>query len=100
MSNIFKNSLLKILIILLTISSSSYALKKEDIKTQMENKIDKVLLVLKDKSLSKEEMKKEVINIVDDTFDFDLMEKIALGKDAWNSIDEANQKLNHQQNKI
>ena len=92
MSNIFKNSLLKILIILLTISSSSYALKKEDIKTQMENKIDKVLLVLKDKSLSKEEMKKEVITIVDDTFDFDLMAKIALGKDAWNSIDEAKQK--------
>ena len=73
-------------------SSSSYALKKEDIKTQMENKIDKVLLVLKDKSLSKEEMKKEVITIVDDTFDFDLMAKIALGKDAWNSIDEAKQK--------
>ena len=92
MSNIFKNNLLKILIILLTISSSSYALKKEDIKTQMENKIDKVLLVLKDKSLSKEEMKKEVITIVDDTFDFDLMAKIALGKDAWNSIDEAKQK--------
>ncbi len=37
----------------------------------MENKIDKVLLVLKDKSLSKEEMKREVITIVDDTFDFD-----------------------------
>ena len=92
MSNIFKNSLLKLLIILLTISSSSYAIQKEDIKTQMENKIDKVLLVLKDKSLSKEEMKKEVITIVDDTFDFDLMAKIALGKDAWNSIDEAKQK--------
>lgn len=53
MSNIFKNSLLKILIILLTISSSSYALKKEDIKTQMENKIDKVLLVLKEKACQK-----------------------------------------------
>ncbi|OQR40632.1 hypothetical protein AS859_10550, partial [Aliarcobacter cryaerophilus] len=92
MSNIFKDSLLKILIILLTISSSSYAIQKEDIKTQMENKIDKVLLVLKDKTLSKEEMKKEVITIVDDTFDFDLMAKIALGKDAWNSIDEAKQK--------
>ena len=92
MSNIFKNNLLKILIILLTISSSSYAIQKEDIKTQMENKIDKVLLVLKDKTLSKEEMKKEVITIVDDTFDFDLMAKIAIGKDAWNSIDEAKQK--------
>ena len=50
MSNIFKNNLLKILIILLTISSSSYAIQKEDIKTQMENKIDKAMLVLKDKS--------------------------------------------------
>lgn len=32
MSNIFKNNLLKILIILLTISSSSYALKKRGYK--------------------------------------------------------------------
>ena len=43
MSNIFKNNLLKILIILLTISSSSYALKKEDIKTQMENTKDTII---------------------------------------------------------
>ena len=33
---------------------------KRGYKTQMENKIDKVLLVLKDKSLSKEEMKKKL----------------------------------------
>ena len=37
---------------------------KRDIKTQMENKIDKVLLVLKDKSLSKEEMKKKKLSLL------------------------------------
>ena len=42
--------------------------------------------------MSKRRKKKEVITIVDDTFDFDLMAKIALGKDAWNSIDEAKKK--------
>lgn len=75
-----KNSLLKISILLNILFSNSHALKKDEIEKEMANRIDNVLLVLKKKDLSKEEKKKEVINIVDDTFDFELMAKIALGK--------------------
>lgn len=87
-----KNSLLKISILLTILFSNSHALKKDEIEKEMANRIDNVLLVLKKKDLSKEEKKKEVINIVDDTFDFELMAKIALGKNTWASISEEKQK--------
>ena len=87
-----KNSLLKISILLTILFSNSHALKKDEIEKEMANRIDNVLLVLKNKDLSKEEKKKEVINIVDDTFDFELMAKIALGKNTWASISEEKQK--------
>ena len=87
-----KNSLLKISILLNILFSNSHALKKDEIEKEMANRIDNVLLVLKNKDLSKEEKKKEVINIVDDTFDFELMAEIALGKNTWASISEEKQK--------
>jgi phospholipid transport system substrate-binding protein len=87
-----KNSLLKISMLLTILFSNSHALKKDEIEKEMANRIDNVLLVLKNKDLSKEEKKKEVINIVDDTFDFELMAKIALGKNTWASISEKKQK--------
>lgn len=86
-----KNSLLRLLLLLLVMFSSAYALQKDEIKSEMAKKIDAVLVVLKDNNIAMEEKKKEIINIVNDTFDFDLMAKIALGKDAWNSIDGAKQ---------
>lgn len=39
-----------------------------------------------------EDKKKEIINIVNDTFDFKLMARIALGSEAWNSLDIEKQK--------
>lgn len=88
----FKSNLLKITIILTILLTNSYALKKEEIQSEMAERIDNVLVVLKNKSLSKEEKKNQVISIVNDTFDFELMAKIALGKEAWANLDEEKQK--------
>jgi phospholipid transport system substrate-binding protein len=87
----FQNNFLKISILFILLFTNSFALKKEQIEDEMTKRIDNVLLVLKDKTLSKENKKEEVIKIVNDTFDFELMAKIALGKEAWDSIDEAKQ---------
>jgi phospholipid transport system substrate-binding protein len=87
----FQNNFLKISILFILLFTNSFALKKEQIEDEMTKRIDNVLLVLKDKTLSKESKKEEVIKIVNDTFDFELMAKIALGKEAWDSIDEAKQ---------
>ena len=87
----FQNNFLKISILFILLFTNSFALKKEQIEDERTKRIDNVLLVLKDKTLSKESKKEEVIKIVNDTFDFELMAKIALGKEAWDSIDEAKQ---------
>lgn len=87
----FQNNFLKISILFILLFTNSFALKKEQIEDEMTKRIDNVLLVLKDITLSKESKKEEVIKIVNDTFDFELMAKIALGKEAWDSIDEAKQ---------
>ncbi|RBQ30418.1 toluene tolerance protein [Arcobacter sp. FW59] len=86
-----KKYFLKIALITIIISSNAFALKKDDIQEEMSKKIDSVLVVLKNKDLNFEDKKTEIINIVDDAFDFELMAKIALGKDAWESIDEQKQ---------
>ncbi|WP_418185423.1 ABC transporter substrate-binding protein [Aliarcobacter vitoriensis] len=86
-----KKYFLKIALIITIISSNAFALKKDDIQEEMSKKIDSVLVVLKNKDLNFEDKKTEIINIVDDAFDFELMAKIALGKDAWESIDEQKQ---------
>src|SRR5574344_648469 len=88
----FKSNLLKITSILTILLTNSYALKKEEIQSEMAERIDNVLVVLKNKSLSKEEKKNQVISIVNDTFDFELMAKIALGKHSWETLSEEKQK--------
>ncbi|WP_198306146.1 ABC transporter substrate-binding protein [Arcobacter vandammei] len=88
----FKGNFLKFLIIFSLIISSANALQKDEIQNEMQKRIDKVLLVLKDKNISKEDKKKDIINIVNDAFDFELMAKIALGKEAWANLDEEKQK--------
>lgn len=84
--NIFKTAL-----VLAVLVSNLYAIKKDEIESQMREKIDKVLLVLKDKSLTFEDKKAKVITIVDDAFDFNLMAQIALGKDVWSSLSSSTQ---------
>ncbi|QKF59015.1 ABC transporter substrate-binding protein [Aliarcobacter lanthieri] len=81
----------KITFLIAIIASNAFALKEDEIEEEMTKRINSVLVVLKNKDINFEEKKKEIINIVDDAFDFELMAKIALGKDAWESINEVQQ---------
>lgn len=87
-----KINVLKILFLAMFFVSNSNALQKDLIIEDMTSKIDGVLAILKDKNINLDEKKSEIINIVNDAFDFKLMARIALGTDTWNSIDEAKQK--------
>jgi len=85
----------KIFTILLIIASTfSYAnaLKQNEIKEQMTKKIDSVLLVLEKKNLTIPQKGDEIIKIIDEVFDYELMARISLGKETWNSISEQKQK--------
>ncbi len=75
----------KIVIIFLLITSTCFALAKTDIKTQMSNKIDKVLFILHNSNFQKEKKGEEIIKIMNPIFDYSLMSRLTLGK-AWKKI--------------
>lgn len=77
----------KLLVLLfLVFSSFSFAgLKQATIHPDMTNRIDKVLMILKDSKLEKSKKAEEIINLMDNVFDYSLMSRLSLGKD-WNEI--------------
>ncbi|MGB6327331.1 MAG: ABC transporter substrate-binding protein [Halarcobacter sp.] len=71
--------------IFLLFTSLSFAMTKDEIKIEMTNKIDKVLIILKDSNLSKDQKGEEIISIMDDVFDYNLMSRLSLGN-KWKEI--------------
>ncbi len=74
-----------ILPLILLFATSSFAMTKVNIKTEMTNKIDKVLIVIKDSNLSKDEKANEIISLMNSAFDYTLMSRLSLGK-TWKKI--------------
>ena len=70
---------------LLLFTSLCFAMTQGEIKKEMTNKIDTVLLILKDSKLSKEQKGNEIISVMNNAFDYDLMSRLSLGK-AWKEI--------------
>lgn len=86
------NYIFKILLVAMLSISSAYALKKDEIKAQMTSKIDNVLLILEKKELNTKQKGDEIIKVIDEVFDYDLMARISLGKETWNSLSSEKQK--------
>ncbi|MCT7911257.1 ABC transporter substrate-binding protein [Arcobacter lacus] len=82
----------KILLLITLILSNAFALKEDEIQSEMTKKIDNVLEILQQKDKSNTQKGDNIIKIVDDVFDYELMAKIALGKEAWASITTEKQK--------
>ncbi|MCT7589741.1 Tgt2/MlaC family protein [Aliarcobacter butzleri] len=82
----------KILLLITLILSNAFALKEDEIQSEMTKKIDNVLEILQQKNKSNTQKGDDIIKIVDDVFDYELMAKIALGKEAWASITTEKQK--------
>lgn len=75
----------KLLLISILTLTYSFAITKEQIHPEMTNKIDKVLMILKDSKLPKEKKGEEIIGIMNTLFDYPLMAKLSLGK-TWKVI--------------
>ena len=85
----------KVFTILLVIAATfSYAnaLKQNEIQEQITKKFDNVLLVLEKKNLTIPQKGEEIVKIIDEVFDYELMARISLGKETWNSISSEKQK--------
>ena len=86
-----KNFFKILLAITFTITSAN-ALKQDEIKERMTKKIDNVLIVLQKKDLNKNQKAQEIIKIIDEVFDYELMARIALGKETWDTLSSEKQK--------
>lgn len=80
-----KKYLISILFIILFCPPAA-AGKTGEVEALLKERIDKVLLILKNKTLDKSQRNKAILEIVDPMFDFELMAKLSLGKKHWPSL--------------
>ncbi len=78
--------ILVILLILFFTSSNLLADEVSEIRAMTKEKVDIVINILKDKSLSKDEKKEGILETIDGLFDFSLMARLSLGKKHWKSL--------------
>ena len=78
------------LTLLFVFTTFSFAMTQAEIKSTMNNKIDKVIFILKDSNISKEAKSSEIIKTMDSSFDYDLMSRLSLGH-TWKDISSTQQ---------
>lgn len=78
MKNIFK-----ILLVTLFSITSLFALEKDEIKTVISKKIDDAISIIKKENVSNKQKGQEIVEIIDEVFDYRKMALISLGKKAW-----------------
>ena len=85
-------SLFKILFLITFSLTAANAMKQDEIQTIMTKKIDNVLSILEQKNLPINKKGEQIIKIIDEVFDYELMARIALGKETWDTLSEQKQK--------
>lgn len=72
--------MIRIFLAFLISITSLFALSEESIEYQMNIKLENIEHILQNSSLSKDDKRRELINILDEVFDFETMAKISLGR--------------------
>ena len=88
----FAGKILIVLLMLCFTSSAPFANEVDEIRAMTKEKVDIVIKILKDKSLSKNEKKEGILETIDGLFDFSLMARLSLGKKHWKSLSKAKRK--------
>ncbi|MBC8237774.1 MAG: ABC transporter substrate-binding protein [Helicobacteraceae bacterium] len=73
-------------------TQSVMANEQLDLKNHLLTKIDEVILIVQDKSLSKSKRNSDIIHTLQSIFDFEIMAKLSLGKNTWNELGKDEQK--------
>ena len=81
-----------VLLMLFFTSSAPLADEVKEIRAMTKEKVDIVINILKDKSLSKNEKKEGILETIDGLFDFSLMARLSLGKKHWKSLSKEKRK--------
>lgn len=85
-------NLFKVLLLVLFTITSANAMKQDEIQNVMTKKIDSVLTILEQKNIPFTKKGEQIIKIIDEVFDYELMARIALGKETWDTLSEQKQK--------
>ena len=88
----FADRILIVLLMLFFTSSAPLADEVKEIRAMTKEKVDIVINILKDKSLSKIEKKEGILETIDGLFDFSLMARLSLGKKHWKSLSKSKRK--------
>lgn len=83
--------ILLIIVGLFVFTQTIVANEQTILKDHFLNKIDEVVLIVKNKNLDKTTRNSDIINILTPMFDFELMAKLSLGK-AWKTLPSDNKK--------
>lgn len=75
----------------LMLTQNLSANEQTDLKEHFLSKIDEVVLVVKDKTLSKEKRNSDIISVLAPMFDFELMAKLSLGN-VWKTLEAQDKK--------
>ena len=87
--------LLKYLVVVLAFVAPLFGyIEESKIQSTMKDKIDTVILLLKDKNLAKESKLEQIFAIFDPVFDYPLMAKLSIGPKQWKML------TSEQQNKF
>lgn len=81
--------LFKSILVLILLAGQAFALKEEVTKVEanFSKKVDEVIKIVQNKSLSEDARNDEIIKTLRVIFDFELMAKLSLGKKVWISLD-------------
>ena len=88
----FAGRILFVILMLCFTSSAPFADEVSEIRAMTKEKVDIVINILKDKSLSKNEKKEGILETIDGLFDFSLMARLSLGKKHWKSLSKSKRK--------
>jgi len=86
------NTLVKVFLITLIVFNVSYALQEDRILSIMTDKINKATQILQNNQLDKVRKQKDIFDMFDVLFDYELMAKLSLGK-QWNILETQQQKV-------
>ena len=72
---------------ILMLTQNLVADEQTELKNSFLNLIDKVVVITHNKNLSKDKRNSDILKLLTPTFDFKLMAKLSLGKNAWKKLD-------------
>ncbi|MBL0702715.1 MAG: ABC transporter substrate-binding protein [Sulfurospirillum sp.] len=78
--------LLKSIMVVIFLATSSLALEKEEISSTMKSRIESTINIISQKELSIDEKTKKIFPLFDQIFDYQLMTKLSLGKMNWSQM--------------